>query len=86
MNTRFTSTTLLAAITAVGLSIAPAFADAQTGNSGYVFPRFGEGAPAQQAPVRPPRAWHGATNTYATHSNEGTWLFPPDPEWGGANS
>ena len=50
MNTRFTSTTLLAAITALGLSIAPALANAQTGNSGYVFPRYGEGVPAQQAP------------------------------------
>jgi len=84
MNTRFTSTTLLAAITALGLSIAPALANAQTGNSGYVFPRYGEGVPAQQAPSATARDGT-VTNTYVTHSNQGTWLFPPDQN-GGANS
>jgi hypothetical protein len=87
MNTRFTSTTLLAAVTALGLGIAPAFAADANAAGGYVFPDYSGDAPAQQAPNGPTQSRDsGATmGTYATQSNNGTWLFPPNQN-AGANS
>jgi hypothetical protein len=80
-------TTLLAAVAAVGLSIAPAFAADLSGNSGYVYPDFWANQAAQQAPVaKAPAQSNGATmGIYTTQSSHGTWLFPPNPN-SGANS
>jgi hypothetical protein len=78
-------TTLLAAVTALGLGAAPAFAADVQSNSGYVYPNFWgseatqQRAPAAQAPVQS----NGATiGVYATQSSHGTWLFPPNPNSG----
>lgn len=81
-------TTLLAAVAAVGFGIAPAFAADMQGNSGYMYPNFWGTEGAQQAPAaKAPAQSNGATiSTYATQSrNQGTWLFPPNPNGGGAN-
>jgi hypothetical protein len=80
-------TTLLAAVAAVGLGIAPAFAADMQGNSGYMYPDFWGTDAAQQAPAaKAPVQSNGATiSTYVTRSSQGTWLFPPNPN-GGANS
>ena len=47
MKTKFASTTLLAAVTALGLGTAPAFAAAPSVNSGYKFSDFWGDVPAQ---------------------------------------
>ena len=78
---------LLAAVTALGLGVAPAFAADVQSNSGYVYPNFwGTEATQQQVPAtKAPVQSSGATiGVYATQSSHGTWLFPPNPN-GGAN-
>ena len=78
---------LLAAVAALGLGVAPAFAAENA--SGYVFPNFwGSKAAAAQQPVvgnAPVQANGPATSVYVTQSGYGTWLFPPDGNQG-ANS
>jgi hypothetical protein len=85
MRTKFTSSTLLAAVAALGLGIAPAFAADLSSNSGYTYPDFWGDQAAQQAPaaqVSGPS--NGATiGTYVTQSSHGTWLFPPNPNANG---
>jgi hypothetical protein len=87
MKTRFSSITLLAAVTALGLGIAPAVAaDANSASavSGYVYPGFW-GTPAGQSSssAAAPKGTDGsAIGTYATETSHGTWLFPPDPNSG----
>jgi hypothetical protein len=80
-------TTLLAAVAAIGLGIAPAFAADMQSNSGYMYPDFWGTEAAQQAPAaKAPVQSNGATiGTYAAQSSQGTWLFPPNPNGGGAN-
>jgi hypothetical protein len=80
-------TTLLAAVAAVGLGIAPALAADMQSNSGYMHPDFWGTEAAQQAPAgKAPVQSNGATiSTYVTQSSQGTWLFPPNPN-GGASS
>jgi hypothetical protein len=81
-------TTFLAAVAALGLGIAPALAAGMQSDSGYKYPDFWGTAAAQQAPAaRAPAQSNGATiGTYVTQSrSQGTWLFPPDPNGGGAN-
>ena len=80
-------TTLLAAVAAVGLSIAPAFAADMQSNSGYMYPNFWGTEAAQQAPAaKAPAQSNGATiGVYATQSGQGTWLFPPNPNGDGTN-
>jgi hypothetical protein len=78
-------TMLLAAVTALGLGVAPAFAADVQSNSGYVYPNFwGTEATQQQAPAaQAPVQSSGATiGVYATQSSHGTWLFPPNPNSG----
>ena len=79
--------TLLAAVAAIGLGVAPAFAADLSSNSGYMYPNFWGDSAAQQAPTaNAPAQSNGATiGTYATQSSHGTWLFPPNPN-SGANS
>ncbi len=81
-------TTLLAALAALGLGIAPAFAADLSGNSGYTYPDFWGTDAVQQVPAaKTPVQSNGATvGTYATQSSQGTWLFPPNPNGGGANN
>lgn len=83
MKTRVSSTTLLAAVAALGLSIAPAVA-ADANTSGYVYPDFWGTAPAQSSSsAAAPKGTDGpAIGTYATQTSHGTWLFPPDPNSG----
>ena len=85
MRTKFTASTLLAAVATIGLGIAPAFAADLSSNSGYTYPDFWGDQAVQQAPaaqVSGPR--NGATiGTYATQSSHGTWLFPPNPNANG---
>jgi hypothetical protein len=80
-------TMLLAAVAAVGLGIAPAFAADMQSNSGCMYPDFWGTEAAQQAPAaKAPVQSIGATiGTYGTQSSQGAWLFPPNPN-GGANS
>jgi hypothetical protein len=80
-------TTLLAAVAAVGLGIAPVFAADMQSNSGYMYPNFWGTATAQQAPsAKAPAQSNGATiGVYATQSGRGTWLFPPNPNGDGTN-
>lgn len=87
MKTRFT---LLAAVTVLGLGIAPAFAANAGDASGYVYPDFWGNVPAhQQAPSAPApvanKAEGASIGTYVTQTSHGTWLFPPNP-YSGANS
>ena len=88
MKTRFTSTTLLAAVTVLGLGVAPALAADASSASGYVYPDFwGNEATQQQVPsAAAPAHTDGATiGAYVTNSSHGTWLFPPNPNAGGNN-
>jgi hypothetical protein len=87
MKTKFTSTTLLAAVAALGLGIAPALAAGPSNSSGYEFPDFWGDAPAQQTTVAhaPNQAAGASVGTYVTQTSHGTWLFPPNP-YSGANS
>jgi hypothetical protein len=80
-------TTLLAAVAAVGLGIAPAFAADMQSDSGYVYPDFWGAEAAHQAPAaKAPTQSNGATiGVYATQSSRGTWLFPPNPNGDGTN-
>jgi hypothetical protein len=76
-------TTLLAAVVATGLGIAPAFAD---NASGYAYPNFwGDQAAQQQTPAAQAQA-HSSSGAgigaYVTQSSHGTWLFPPNPNQG----
>ena len=77
-------TTLLAAVAAVGLGIAPALAADMQSNSGYTYQNFWGDQAAQQAPAaKAPAQSNGATvGIYATQSSHGTWLFPPNPNSG----
>ena len=86
MKTRFTSTTLLAAVTALGLGIVPALAAAPNANSGYEFPDFWGTETAQQAPSAQAsnHADGAAVGTYVTQTSHGTWLFPPNPNGDGS--
>ncbi len=74
-------TTLLAAVAAAGLGIAPAFA----GNAGdYAYPDFwGSGAAQPQVPAAKAPAYSSppSISAYVTQSGHGTWLFPPNPNW-----
>jgi hypothetical protein len=75
-------TTLLAAVVATGLGIAPAFAD---NASGYVYPNFWGDTAQQQVPAAqaPTHSSSGASiGAYVTQSSHGTWLFPPNPNQG----
>jgi hypothetical protein len=85
MRTRFTSSTLLAAVATLGLGIAPALAAGPSNRNGYEFPDFWGDVPAQQTPVHAPSQAGGASvGTYDTQTSHGTWLFPPNP-YSGAN-
>ena len=86
MKTRFTSNTLLAAVAALGLGIAPAVAAGPSNSSGYEFPDFWGNVPAQQTTTAHTQAQPGdaSVGTYVTQTNHGTWLFPPNP-YSGAN-
>ena len=76
---------LLAAVAALGLGVAPAFAADNA--SGYVHPDFWGTQAAQQAPAsagKAPVQANGPTaGIYVTQSSHGTWLFPPNPNQGG---
>jgi hypothetical protein len=88
MKTRFTSATLLAAVTVLGLGVAPAFAADANANSGYVYPDFwGDEAAQQQVPsaTAPVHTDGAPIGAYVTNSSHGTWLFPPNPNAGGTN-
>jgi hypothetical protein len=76
-------TKLLAAVAALGLSVAPAFAADNA--SGYVFSDFWGTEAAQQSPAgkAPVQANGPTTGIYVTQSSHGTWLFPPNPNQGG---
>jgi hypothetical protein len=78
-------TTLLAAVAALGLGIAPAFAADLSSNSGYTYPDFWGDQATQQTPAAPTSGpSNGATiGTYVTQSSHGTWLFPPNPNANG---
>jgi hypothetical protein len=84
MRTR--SNTLLAAVAALGLSMAPALAAGPSNSNGYEFPDFWGDVPAQQAAPAHTQAQAGGASigTYVTQTNHGTWLFPPNP-YSGAN-
>jgi hypothetical protein len=86
MRTKFTSSTLLAAVATIGLGIAPALAAGpsnSTGN-GYEFPNFWGDAPAQQTTAaNVPNQAGVSIGTYVTQTSHGTWLFPPNPNSGG---
>ena len=85
MKTRLTSNTLLAAVAALGLGIAPAMAAGPSNSNGYEFPDFWGDAPAQQTTTaHAPNQANGAVSTYDTQTSHGTWLFPPNP-YSGAN-
>jgi hypothetical protein len=86
MRTRFTSNTLLAAVAALGLGIAPALAAGPSNSNGYEFPDFWGDAPAQQTTTAhaPNQAGGASVGTYDTQTSHGTWLFPPNP-YSGAN-
>jgi hypothetical protein len=89
MKTKLTSTTLLAAVTVLGLGVAPAFAANVNDASGYAFPGFWGAPSAQpQAPSAPAanRTDGPTVGVYSTQSGHGTWLFPPNPNGGGTNS
>jgi hypothetical protein len=81
MKTRFTSSTLLAAVAMLGLGVAPALAAGPSNNSGYEFSDFWGDIPAQQTiPSQAPARTDGTSvGTYVTQTNHGTWLFPPNP-------
>jgi hypothetical protein len=82
MTTKFTSSTLLAAVATVALGIAPALAASPS--SGYEFPDFWGNAPAQQTATHVPDQAGGASiGTYVSQTSHGTWLFPPNPNSGG---
>src|SRR5262245_10305741 len=76
-------TKLLAAVAALGLGVAPAFA--ADNPSGYEYPDCWGTEAAQQAPAgkTPVQANGPTTGMYATQSSHGTWLFPPNPNQGG---
>jgi hypothetical protein len=76
---------LLAAVAALGLGVAPAFAAENA--SGYEFPNFWGTEAAQQSSAGKPAAQANGptTSIYVTQSSHGTWLFPPDANQG-ANS
>ena len=80
-------TTLLAAVAALGLGAAPAFAADQAGDSGYMYPNFWGDQAALRAPTATaPAQSNGASiGIYTTRSNHGTWLFPPNPNSGANN-
>ena len=84
MRTKFTSSTLLAAVVTIGLGIAPALAAGPSNSSGYVFPDFwGDAAAQQTATTQVPNQTGGASvGTYVTQTSHGTWLFPPNPNSG----
>ena len=74
--------TLLAAIVATGLGIAPAFAD---NASGYAYPNFwGDTAQqqAQAAQAQEHSSSGAGIGAYVTQTSHGTWLFPPNPNSG----
>jgi len=79
-------TTLLAAAAVLSLGIGSAFAQSTPSTSGYVYPDFWGNQAAQTVPQQ----GHVVTqsngdpiSTYATHSEQnGTWLFPPNPNGG----
>ena len=77
-------TTLLAAVAALGLGVAPACAADMQSNGGYTYPDFWGTEAVQQAPVAkaPAQSNGAAIGVYATHSGGGTWLFPPTPNSG----
>jgi hypothetical protein len=78
---------LFSAVAVLGLGIAPAFAAADTGTSGYAYPGFWGRQQAQQVPnsAGANKADGPAIHAYATHTDDGIWLFPPDPYGGGDN-
>ena len=77
-------TMLLAAVTALGLGVPPAFAADVQSNSGYMYPNFWGTEATQQAPAaKAPAQSSGETiGVYVTQSSHGTWLFPPNPNSG----
>jgi hypothetical protein len=82
-------TMLLAAAAALSLGIGSAYAgDGEGPSGGYVYPGSiyaGAQIPAQNAPSVA-TAQNGQTmHVYVTHSNQGTWLFPSNPNQGGNN-
>jgi hypothetical protein len=81
MRTRFTSKTLLAAVAAFGLGIAPALAAGPSNSNGYEFPDFWGDVPAQQTTPAHTHAQAGGASvgTYVTQTNHGISLFPPNP-------
>ena len=86
MKTKFASSTLLAAVAAVGLGIAPALAAGPSNSSGYEFPDSWGNVPAQQTTTTaqvPSQVGGASVGTYITQTSHGTWLFPPNPNSGG---
>jgi hypothetical protein len=87
MKTKVTSTTLFAAVTVLGLGIAPAFAAGPSVSSGYKFSDFWGDVPAEHATTATAQqqADGAKIGAYVTQSSHGTWIFPPDAN-AGANS
>ena len=86
MRTKFTSSTLLAAVATVGLGIAPALAAGPSNSNGYAFPDFWGDVPAQQTTTTahvPNQTGGASVGTYVTQTSRGTWLFPPTPNANG---
>jgi hypothetical protein len=86
MNVKNLSTLLLATAATLGIGIGSAFAQQGPNANGYVYPDFWGNATSQAAPKVTAAAPSNSESvaTYVTHSgNQGTWLFPPDPNAGG---
>jgi hypothetical protein len=83
-------TMLLAAAATLSFGIGSAYAgDGEGPSGGYVYPGSiyaGAEVPAQSGPsVATAQNGRAQTHVYVTHSNRGTWLFPPNQNQGGNN-
>jgi hypothetical protein len=62
--------------------------DGEGPSGGYVYPGSiyaGAQVPAQNAPSVATAQSGQTMHVYVTHSNQGTWLFPPNQNQGGNN-
>jgi hypothetical protein len=78
--------TILAVITALSVGAGSALAASAPPNAeGYVYPDFWGGETTQHVPAAQPS--HSASGTpvgvFATQSNHGVYLFPPNPNGNG---